>query len=95
MTSYIPPGGTGICGPKEGSGLIYKLALKNGTAVSDNNADGAVDTADRVTALNSGGIPAEVVSLGGDKVLQPDLTVTDSGISGGFRSYWFQSDMDD
>lgn len=93
MTSYIPAGGLGSCAPSEGSGLIYRIDLNDGSATGDQNNDGAVDITDLAQQLSSGGIPAEVVSLGGDDILQPDLTVTKSSVSGGFRTYW--TDMHD
>ncbi|MDH5649743.1 MAG: PilC/PilY family type IV pilus protein, partial [Gammaproteobacteria bacterium] len=95
MTSYLPPDTTSTnCGPEEGTGLLYELSLQDGSAVNDNDGDGVITANDRFSALRSGGIPAEVVSLGGDKVLAPDLTVKEPEVKGGFRTYWHASDED-
>jgi hypothetical protein len=46
--------------------------------------------ADRTTALTSGGIPAEVVSLGDGKLLRPDLSILDTGTKTGYKSFWYR-----
>lgn len=95
MTSYIPPDPNGtVCGPKEGGGILYELSLQDGSATKDNDGDGVIDVNDRYTNLRSGGIPAEVVSLGGDKVLAPDLTIKEPKVKGGFRTYWHDAGIE-
>ncbi|HEX9626522.1 MAG TPA: PilC/PilY family type IV pilus protein [Acidiferrobacterales bacterium] len=85
FTSYIPAGATtDACNLKEGNGLLYAIRLQDGTPVFGGGKD------DRVTELDSSGIPAEVVSLGDGKLLQPDLKIRDTGASSGFKSFWYK-----
>lgn len=92
FTTYIPAGAsTGACNLKEGSGLLYEVRLQDGTAAFDlDPTTSGLTREDRVKELDSAGIPAEVVSLGNGKLLQPDLKVTDTGSSTGFKSFWYK-----
>jgi type IV pilus assembly protein PilY1 len=92
FTTYIPAGSaSSTCNLKEGGGLLYAVKLQNATAAL--NLDGTtvgLTTEDRTTLLTSGGIPAEVVSLGDGKLLRPDLTVLDTKGKTGYKSFWYR-----
>lgn len=92
FTTYIPAtSGLSSCNLKEGNGLLYEVRLQDGTAAFDlDPATPGLTKEDRVKALDSSGIPAEVVSLGNGKLLQPDLKVTDTGSRTGFKSFWYK-----
>ena len=67
------------------------VKLQNATA--ELNLDGTtvgLTKEDRTTLLTSGGIPAEVVSLGDGKLLRPDLTILDTKGKTGFKSFWYR-----
>lgn len=92
FTTYIPAGGVPTaCSLPEGNGLLYEVSLQQGFAVKDFYAgNGTVlDDPDRATTLASGGIPAEVVSLGGD-ILRPDLGIDDAGVKAGLKTFWYE-----
>jgi hypothetical protein len=92
FTTYIPAGSsTTTCSLKEGGGLLYAIKLQDATAALNLDASTAGKTKeDRITVLTSGGIPAEVVSLGDGKLLRPDLTILDTGAKAGFKSFWYR-----
>lgn len=92
FTTYIPAGGVPTaCSLPEGNGLLYEVSLQQGFAVKDlSTGDGTtLDKSDRATTLASGGIPAEVVSLGGDN-LRPDLVIEDAGLTAGLKTFWYE-----
>lgn len=102
FTTYFPPGspasGTDSCGPAEGSGRMYRVALQNAFAVHNydlNNDEDEIILAeeDRYMDLDSGGIPAEVISIPPDKILTPDLRTHDTGAKGAWRTFWYQSEQ--
>lgn len=97
FTTYKPPASaTGAsCSLSEGSGLLYAVSLQLGKAVEDfdatnNTATQTLFAADRYKELASGGIPAEVVSLGGGKILRPDLTIHDTATDSGLKTFWYE-----
>lgn len=70
FTTYLKAGTSedDTCGPAEGSGLLYAVKLDNGApAYNYDLDDGSVDNpgsaGDRTNALDSGGIPSQVVYL--------------------------------
>lgn len=92
FTTYIPAGSsTETCNLKEGGGLLYAVNLQDATAVLNlDSSTSGLTKADRTTALTSGGIPAEVVSLGDGKLLRPDLSILDTGTKTGYKSFWYR-----
>jgi len=96
VTTYLPEGGvsSGDCTPKEGSGRLYAISLEDGTAVNNyyvGNGD-TLSTQDRYTDLASGGIPAEVVYVPFNRILKPDLSIEEVGISGRWKTYWYKKE---
>jgi type IV pilus assembly protein PilY1 len=96
VTSFLPPGSgdDGSCDPDEGSGRLYALSLDDARAVNDYTVDGndELTTADRYVDLQSGGIPAEVVYVPFNKILKPDLTLENVGVSGRWDTYWYKEE---
>lgn len=93
FTTYIPPGNGGAaCTLPEGGGLFYAVSLQEGFAVEDfySGNGTTLSREDRATTLASGGIPAEVVSLGGSQILRPDLKIEDTKGKSGFKTYWYE-----
>jgi len=93
FTTYIPPGSGGTaCSLPEGNGLLYAVSLQQGFAVENFYlGNGAVlAKPDRATALASGGIPSEVVSLGGGRILRSDLKIDDVKVQTGFKTFWYE-----
>lgn len=92
FTTYIPAGSnTNTCNLKEGGGLLYAIKLQDATAALNQDlSTSGLTKEDRITTLTSGGIPAEVVSLGDGKLLRPDLTIFDTGSKAGFKSFWYR-----
>lgn len=64
FTTYLKAGTTdaGTCGPNEGNGLLYAVKLANGKPAYNYDVVGSPE-GDRTQALDSGGIPAQVVYL--------------------------------
>lgn len=96
VTTYLPEGGTssGACTPSEGAGRLYALNLADASAVNDydvSNGDDMEKT-DRHTDLDSGGIPAEVVYVPFNRILKPDLSIEDVGVSGRWKTYWYKKE---
>ncbi|MDH5631845.1 MAG: PilC/PilY family type IV pilus protein [Gammaproteobacteria bacterium] len=94
FTSYQPANGAlaDTCEPSEGSGFLYTLNLKDGTATQDYDSTTAgLTTSDRYEKLKSGGIPSGVVNIGG-KVVRPDLQIQETKLKGGYRSFWLEND---
>jgi len=95
VTTYLPLGGpdAGTCAPKEGGGRLYALSLDDATPVNDYTLDGdTTDTEDRFVELDSGGIPAEVVYVPFNRILKPDLSIEDVGVSGRWKTYWYKAE---
>ena len=96
VTTYLPKGGpdAGTCAPKEGGGRLYALSLDDGTPVNDYNVENGdtLDKTDRYTELDSGGIPAEVVYVPFNRILKPDLSIEDVGVSGRWKTYWYKKE---
>jgi type IV pilus assembly protein PilY1 len=97
FTTYLPPGISGTaCTLPEGNGLFYEVSLQQGLAVEDFFAGNGetLDWRDRATILASGGIPAEVVSLGGSgshgDILRPDLSVATPKVKNVFKTFWYE-----
>lgn len=75
--------------------MLYAVSLQLGKSVDDldvtnNTATGVLYEGDRYKELASGGIPAEVISIGGGRVLQPDLYIRNTGTEAGMRTYWYE-----
>jgi hypothetical protein len=95
VTTYLPEGGpeAGECAPKEGGGRLYALSLDDATPVNDYSLDGDItDVADRYVELDSGGIPAEVVYVPFNRILKPDLSIENVGVSGRWKTYWYKAE---
>lgn len=98
FTTYLPNSSLNsqTCGPDEGSGLQYAVALQNGIAsndyyVNDDSADnpGVPNSArDRFETIASGGIPAQDVFLPPNAILRPDLKIEKIKTSGRIPTYW-------
>ncbi|HUP92033.1 MAG TPA: PilC/PilY family type IV pilus protein [Solimonas sp.] len=103
LSTYLPAGRPAAqsCGPAEGGGALYALALDDGSAAYDfNRADDAADDdsglanslSDRVDALASAGIPTEVVFIAGGEAglsfIRPDLAVGRPPSSNRLRTFW-------
>ncbi len=95
-TTFLPPGSGsgGSCEPDEGSGRLYVVSLDDATAVNDYSVDNgdSLGAEDRFTELKSGGIPAEVVYVPFNRVLKPDLTIEEVGVSGRWKTYWYKAE---
>jgi type IV pilus assembly protein PilY1 len=99
-TSYLPEGGAaaGSCAPSEGTGRLYAVSLKDGSATMNLNAAilGA-DKADRYTDIGPG-IPPGAKPLG-EYILLPGTGIDGNQIipSGGktrWKIYWRETDVD-
>lgn len=94
------PGIAGIysCHLNEGSGKVYAVSLLTSEAVFNYNTSNDENgiTLDRSDTLESGGIPVEVVSLGGDVVLvQGEAPVKNIQVTGAkvrWRTFWYDWD---
>ena len=97
FTTFTPASSSGTCSLSEGTGRVFALALQDATAVfnfdSTNDLPGA-PTYERVDLLGSGGIPVQVVPLGGGLVLIQGQEVGDNIVSTGgrtsFKTYWHE-----
>ena len=85
-----------------GSGRLYAVSLQNGSAQldfdsSNNVVSGGSTTVvpERADELGSGGIPVQVVPLGGGKVLvqgqEVGENIVDTGGQTSFKTYWHES----
>ncbi|MCI0505967.1 MAG: hypothetical protein L0Z73_07620, partial [Gammaproteobacteria bacterium] len=96
VTTFLPPGSgnDGSCDPDEGSGRLYAMSLDDARAVNDYKVDGndTLTTEDRYVDLQSGGIPAEVVYVPFNKILKPDLSLENVGVSGRWDTYWYKEE---
>ncbi|HZL92786.1 MAG TPA: hypothetical protein VFB99_04050, partial [Vicinamibacterales bacterium] len=103
FTTYVPVSATNLCGPAEGVGRLYALALQDATSVinydtTDDDLDALgvpTSTSDRSTQLNSPGIPSEVVAVPPNMVLRPDLQLEILDVDTRWRTFWYlQEDAD-
>lgn len=102
FTSYMPQGGSAAtaCSPSEGSGRLYAVSLQTGGPVINYDStdddpsapDEPSSKSDRSTDLNSGGIPAEVVTIPPNKILRPDLQIDNIDVTTRWRTYWYQQE---
>lgn len=94
FTTYVPPSSTGTtCGPVEGSGLLYIISQKNATAVFNlDTSTTGLTTSDRFDEIASAGIPTEVVPVGGNKIVDPGLTIRSTPAQSGFRTFWYMNE---
>lgn len=107
FTTYIPSdtsNTTNVCGPSEGNGRLYALALEDAASVVNydtstdedgQDPDQATTKSDRSTDLLSPGIPSSVVTLPPDKILRPDLQVEELDISTRWRTFWYVEEDSD
>ena len=106
VTSYLPPG-NGFepltCGPSEGAGLLYSVRLDNGTPrfnldLTDDSPvldDEPTTKTDRYRLLASGGIPSEVVYIGGGSLLLGDLSIVSAGAEPRLPTFWRRNELSD
>lgn len=102
FTTFLPEGdgssaGTS-CAPSEGGGRLYGVNLFTGAPVNNyDSGDGSDDItltkSDRFDPLGSGGIPAEVVPIGGF-LLPPDLEAEALNGREFWKTFWFEKDVD-
>jgi len=102
FTSFLPEGiaaeaGT-ICAPTEGAGRLYAVKIADGAPANnyDNIGDSAntLTKSDRFNTLASGGIPAEVISIG-EFILPPDLITQSTGARTFWKTFWYEKGVDD
>ena len=102
FTTFTPATASGTCSLSEGSGRLYAVSLQNGSAQFDfdssNNVVSGGNTTvvpERADELGSGGIPVQVVPLGGGKVLvqgqEVGENIVDTGGQTSFKTYWHES----
>ena len=103
FTTFTPATASGTCSLSEGSGRLYAVSLQNGSAQLDFNSSNNVTASDgsttvvpdRADELGSGGIPVQVVPLGGGKVLaqgqEVGENIVDTGGQTSFKTYWHES----
>ena len=104
FTTFMPPGSSAatLCGPDEGSGLIYALNLHDATAAVDYNlSNSGTDPNGNVVPLQSGdrfkgagaGIPADVIAIrknGQNYALPPGENYPPPVNSeSGSKTYWY------
>jgi len=102
FTTFLPEGdgssaGTS-CAPSEGGGRLYGVNLFTGAPVNNyDSGDGSdeitLTKSDRFDPLGSGGIPAEVVPIGGF-LLPPDLEAEALDGREFWKTFWFEKDVD-
>ena len=100
FTTYLPPHSYDetTCAPKEGGGQLYAISLLDATArfATDGGKLEPVEdpttlpTSARTLQLRSAGIPAEVVTVGPDLILLPDLSVQNTGLKTTFKTFWHE-----
>ena len=102
FTSYLPTGGFNpdTCAPSEGSGNLYAVALKNGSATT--NFDTTTDDTERFDLLKSAGIPSEVVAISTQLGLKPSTYILPPGgpilptsASPRLTTFWFEEEDTD
>ncbi|MBL4820863.1 MAG: hypothetical protein JKY98_07735 [Gammaproteobacteria bacterium] len=103
FTTFLPEGGVAdagtTCAPSEGGGRLYAVKLHDGAPVNNyDTSDGSDDITltkyDRFDPLNSGGIPAEVVPIGG-YILPPDLEAEPIDGRAFWKTFWYEKNVDD
>jgi type IV pilus assembly protein PilY1 len=96
FSTYIPKDGLGSnCQLLEGGGAIYLVDVQDGKPVCTTiTCDASTLTKfDRAEKVTSGGIPAEIVQLGGGRILMPGSKGDRSGKLGyppGLKTYWYK-----
>lgn len=108
LTTYLPPNNQVqalTCGPQEGSGALYAVRLEDGTPrfnfdQADDAEVGEDDIAattktDRHRLLASGGIPSEVVYIGGGNLLLGDLSIISAGAEPRLPTFWRRNELSD
>ena len=102
FTTFLPEGGIAdagtTCAPSEGGGRLYAVNMFNAAPVNNyDTSDGSDDInltkADRFDPLSSGGIPAEVVPIGG-YILPPDLEAEPIEGREFWKTFWYEKDVD-
>ncbi len=102
FTTFLPQGGTAVagtsCAPSEGGGRLYAVNMFTGAPVknydtSDGSDDVNLTKSDRFDPLSSGGIPAEVVPIGG-YILPPDLEAEPVEGREFWKTFWYEKDVD-
>lgn len=102
FTTFLPQGSAAdagtSCAPSEGGGRLYAVNLFNAAPVknydtSDGSDDVNLTKSDRFDPLSSGGIPAEVVPIGG-YILPPDLEAESIQVREFWKTFWFEKDVD-
>jgi type IV pilus assembly protein PilY1 len=103
FTTYLPPGSieSQTCGPSEGSGALYAVRLEDGSPrfnfnLEDDSSspdDSPTTTEDRVRLLSSGGIPSEVVYIGGGNLLLGDLSIIKAGAEPRLPTFWRRNEQ--
>jgi type IV pilus assembly protein PilY1 len=102
FTTFLPEGGAAdagtSCAPSEGGGRLYAVNMFTGAPVNNyDTSDGSDDInltkSDRFDPLSSGGIPAEVVPIGG-YILPPDLEAEPIDGREFWKTFWFEKDVD-
>ncbi len=102
FTTFLPQGGSAdagtSCAPSEGGGRLYAVNMFTGAPVknydtSDGSDDVTLTKSDRFDPLSSGGIPAEVVPIGG-YILPPDLEAEPVEGREFWKTFWIEKDVD-
>ncbi len=94
FTTFAPTPAVIACGLSEGEGYLYAVSLADATAVFNFNTanDQTGVTYERSDRLGSGGIPVEVVPLGGGQILvqgqEAGENIMDIGGRTSFKTYW-------
>jgi type IV pilus assembly protein PilY1 len=99
FTTYQPPDGSSAgCGPSEGSGALGAVKLQDASAAFDfdktnttTGGDGTVhelQVEDRYKSIGDG-IPADVISIGLDKVLPPGSNPITVPVRTRWRTFWY------
>ncbi|MGK0171305.1 MAG: type IV pilus assembly protein PilY1, partial [Gammaproteobacteria bacterium] len=96
FTTFTPTAAANSCGLSEGQGRLFAVKLQDATAVFnfDTTNDNPSLTEERADLLESGGIPVEVVPLGGGLVLvqgqEAGQNILAPGGKTSFRTYWHE-----
>ncbi len=94
FTTYVPPveSITDICSPSEGEGLFYAVDLTAAQPVLnfDQSNDTNGETLERFEELDSSGIPAQLVPLGGGNILRGDLKIQHIPQGAGSKTFWYE-----
>lgn len=96
FSTFSPTPTAGSCSLSEGTGRLYVVSLQDATAVFnfDTTNDIGEPVLDRVDLLASGGIPVEVVPLGGGELLvqgqEAGENIMNVGGQMSFKTYWHE-----